>query len=229
MIKQYQISECELKEINIPGNHKGMFKKNGHRKRLNRLEIQRVIELYPDYFNWQLARKFNVSESVILKIRLENNLRKSDKIMNETRFKKGHIPTNKGLTFPDSNIGGQTKFKNGHLPHNTKWDGYITKRWHKKDKDYYIYIRVDLAKWQLLQRYIWEQNTGQKLNGEVIRFKDGNRENYDINNLECISRAENMKRNRNRKKAAESMKRIWRMEKMRQNYGLRRHTKLRIA
>lgn len=144
------------------------------------------------------------------------------------KFIKGMIPWNKNKKFPNSNIGGSTKFKKGNIPSNTKRDGLISKRWHKGAKEYYIYIRISQGKWQLLQRYIWEKQYGKISDNHVVRFKNKN-DDFSIDNLECISRTENMIRNRNRKKAAESMKKLWRMEKIRQIYELPRKTKLRIA
>jgi len=62
----------------------------------------------------------------------------------------------------------------------------------------------------------------------VIRFKDGNTLNCDINNLECISRVENMNRNRNYEKHSKTMREKWQREKLRAKYGLSQLTKLRV-
>ena len=37
---------------------------------------------------------------------------------------------------------------------------------------------------------IWEEHNGKVPAGHLINFKDGNRFNFDINNLMCITRAE---------------------------------------
>ncbi len=88
-------------------------------------------------------------------------------------------------------IGGKkTQFKKGSSPHNTKPDGYI-----REQKDGYFYIRVGLKKWTSLHRHIWEQANGEIPKGMIPVFKDKNPKNYTLDNLEVISRAENMKRN----------------------------------
>lgn len=109
-----------------------------------------------------------------------------------TRYQKGHTPFNKGMK--GVYFGGEeTQFKKGQLPHNTKYDGAISERPHKKGT--YLYIRVEKAKWQLLHRYVWEQHNPPIQKGEIVAFKDGNYKNCDISNLFLISRKDNMKRN----------------------------------
>ena len=141
------------------------------------------------------------------------------------RFLPGHKPWNKNLKGLD--IGGkETRFKKGNLPHNTKHDGAISIRTDSKSGIPYKYIRIAKAKWVLLHRYVWEQYNGQIPKGYIIRFKDGDTLNCAISNLECISRRENMKRNTNYQKSAESMRRRWASEKRRAAYGLELETKL---
>jgi len=42
---------------------------------------------------------------------------------------------------------------------------------------------------------IWQEAHGPVPKGHIIVFRDGNLENLSLDNLECISRAENMRRN----------------------------------
>lgn len=224
MLETFKISGGELKLLKILQSKKGTFKKNGHRKRLNKDEIQEIIKLYPDHFNWQLERMFNISQSNLLKIRKRYNLHKSDEIMRQCRYSKGSIPFNKGKSYPLKNSG---QFQKGHIPKNHRPIGSI--RINNGRKDSYLYIKIaEPNKWNQLHRQIWEQKIGEIPEGNIIIFKDGNKMNYEMSNLEMISRKQNMERNRNRKKASESMKEIWRKEKMRAKYGLQRQTKLRI-
>jgi hypothetical protein len=204
------------------GTNKGKFKKNGIRKYLSKEEVQQVIEMYPYYFNWQLAYKFDVSESNILSIRRKYNLSKSQEIVSKMRFQKGHGSFNKGRKHPHDS---RTKFKKGNIPANHKEIG--SKR---VTKDGYYEIKIaEPNKWEALHRHTWKQHHGEIPKGMIIIFKDGNPLNADISNLQMISRRENMERNRNRKKASESMRELWHREKLRAIYGLRRETKLRIG
>jgi hypothetical protein len=49
--------------------------------------------------------------------------------------------------------------------------------------------------WPLLQRHVWEQHRGPIPDGHAVVFKDGDRANCDIGNLEVISRRDLMLRN----------------------------------
>ena len=135
------------------------------------------------------------------------------------QFAKGRPAWNKGLK--GVMRGGEaTQFKPGQLPHNTKYDGCISVR-----ADGYKYIRLELKKWVLYHRYLWEQTYGPIPPGMILVFKDRNPLNCDLDNLELISRRENLRRNSNRKKAAESLKRTWQRDAMRVKYGLSPQTR----
>ena len=131
------------------------------------------------------------------------------------QFEKGCIPWNKGLKgFRPSK---RTEFKTGHLPANTKYNGCLSLR--KKDNgEKYYYIRISQAKWVLYQRYLWEQKHGSIPKGMLIAFKDNNSLNCVFENLEMISRIENLQRNENREKMGKTMKATWDIEKLRVKY-----------
>lgn len=48
--------------------------------------------------------------------------------------------------------------------------------------------------------WLWEKKNGKKPKGAVVFFKDGNNQNFDENNLACISRAELLYINRKKYK-----------------------------
>ncbi len=115
------------------------------------------------------------------------------------RFKKGQIPINKGkkqIEFMNSEAIERTKatrFKTGNLPHNTKPDGYITIR---KDKRGILYKWIKKeGKMQPYHLWVWKINRNEIQKGFNVVFKDSNTLNCVIDNLECISNEENMKRN----------------------------------
>lgn len=198
---------------------RGSFKKNGQKKYLSSFEIKEIVNLYPDKFNYELAKLFNVSESTILKLRRKYNLSKSERIMDAERFHPGHKPFNIGKNYIHNS---STKFKQGHMPKNHRPVG--SKR---LTKDGYYEMKIaEPKKWETVHRVIWQRHYGEIPEGMIIIFKDGN--NVDISNLEMISRKENMERNRNYKKSSETMKSLWRIEKLRNKYGMKRYTKLRI-
>lgn len=109
------------------------------------------------------------------------------------QFKKGHIPQNKGkkMTPEVYNKVKDTMFKKGGKPTNTLYDGAITVRG-KSTGEKYQYIRIRDSKWVLLHRFIYEEYWGPIPPGYVVRFKDGNSMNTEIDNLVLIPRTKNM-------------------------------------
>jgi hypothetical protein len=83
-----------------------------------------------------------------------------------------------------------TMFKKGQNPSGTLYDGCVTIR-----GDGYFWIRIAERIWRELHRVIWEQYYGPVPEGFKIAFKDGNKMNCEIDNLEIISNADNMLRN----------------------------------
>jgi hypothetical protein len=118
----------------------------------------------------------------------------------DSRIKKGSTPPNKGKKWDEvmSKEAQQncrrTTFPKGNLPHNTQYDGAIRVRADKSGISYQ-YIRVSLGKWELLHRFVWTMLKGKIPPKHLVVFKDGNQGNCNIDNLELITQAENMKRN----------------------------------
>lgn len=116
----------------------------------------------------------------------------------KAHFKKGDVPHNKGKNMEEwlspevIDKIKKTSFQKGIVPHNTaKEDSLIRLRFHKKEKKSYKFIRIGLSKWVSLSRFTWEMKHGPLKEGEVIRFKDGDPMNCDIDNLIKVSRKEN--------------------------------------
>lgn len=104
------------------------------------------------------------------------------------RFEKGHIPFNKGRKMPAEIYAkaAPTMFKKGQLPVMTRPVGAECWR-----DDGYLWVKVAQPnKWRLKHRVIWEAANGHIMPGYKIIFADGNRSNFDISNLICVSAAE---------------------------------------
>ncbi|WP_370214815.1 HNH endonuclease signature motif containing protein [Mesoflavibacter profundi] len=114
----------------------------------------------------------------------------------KSQFKKGHISHNKGKTLDDFMTPEQkqqflkTSFKKGQQPHNTKQPGY-----QRYTPDGYIEVRVKEGGFMLKHRLIYEKLKGAIPKGYNVVFKDGDKRNFNIDNLECISSGELMRRN----------------------------------
>ncbi len=120
----------------------------------------------------------------------------------QSQFRAGQESWNKGLKqeayMTPENIEKtkKTRFKKGNQPHNTaKKNGVIRLRKDTKTGISYKYIRVSLGEWELYQRYVWQKANGPIPEGYCIRFKDSDSQNCELENLELISRAENLQLN----------------------------------
>lgn len=113
----------------------------------------------------------------------------------DTKFKKGSISHNKGQkmsAYTYAKCSG-TMFKKGNRPQNYKPVGTEV----IESKNHYIKIKIaDPNVWVLKHVYLWEQATGQKVpKDSIVTFLDGNKRNFDINNLACITKNENARLN----------------------------------
>jgi hypothetical protein len=120
------------------------------------------------------------------------------------RIKPGNVPRNKGLKqidFMSAEAIERTKvtrFKKGQIPASSYNEiGKITLRHdHKKRGGKpYKYICIALGKWLPLHTHLWQQSHGKLPKGHCLWFIDGDTSNCELNNLELITRAENMARN----------------------------------
>ena len=100
-------------------------------------------------------------------------------------YKKGSVPWNKGVYgYMGAN---KTSFKKGHKPKN--WKPVKSER---IDTEGYTLIKIaEPRKWALKHRIIWEEHYKKKVPRDcVIIFADGDKSNFNIENLICVSRKE---------------------------------------
>ncbi|RGN68223.1 HNH endonuclease [Streptococcus anginosus] len=107
------------------------------------------------------------------------------------QFEKGHTPANKGKKLPGMRNSGQ--FQKGHSPKNRTSVGTI-----RYTTDGYPKIKVaEPNVWELLHRKTWADHHGPIPKGYSVVFLDGDKTNYDITNLACLSRNEVARMNQN--------------------------------
>lgn len=115
------------------------------------------------------------------------------------RFKKGSVPPNKGKKVRPETYEkmAPTMFKPGDMPHNTHPIGTELML-----ADGYIWVKInDIPKarknvnWIQKHRLIWTLHNGPIPKDHLIIFLDGDRTNFDIDNLACISRSEHVRMN----------------------------------
>jgi len=118
------------------------------------------------------------------------NFKHKHKVRSGTKggqFIKGQSPHNKGKKMPPEVYEKirHTMFKKGSVPLQYRPVGS-----ERIDKDGYTVVKVaDPNVWVLKQRVVYEQKTGIKpKKNEVVIFLDGNRQNFDIDNLYLLTR-----------------------------------------
>ena len=124
-------------------------------------------------------------------------LRRGDNVGAAFRFKKGQAPANKGLRRPGWSAGRMksTWFPKGHRGSRTMAIGST------RLCDGYVYRKVSeipgvwTRNWKLEHYLVWEAAHGPVPPGHAVVFKDRDRMNTALENLELITRRDNMLRN----------------------------------
>jgi hypothetical protein len=167
-------------------------------------EIAYLRQNYPFHTTAEISEKLGRSKHAIYTVANKYGIKKDESFLQSkesgryvegheknvlTRFKKGMTPWNKGKKgLTKKNSGAFTK---GNIPHNIKT--YGSKR---TTKDGYTLIKVrGIKRWVLYHNYVWEQVHGRIPAGHIVSFKDGDRHNLKIDNLQLVSRYEHLQKN----------------------------------
>lgn len=111
---------------------------------------------------------------------------------NSGRFVAGHVSWNTGVKTPRRSIG--TEFKKGQMPHSHLPIGTEIKR-----DDNYIWKKIaDPNVWHQKHRLTRESVHGPQPKGTTVIFLDGDRLNFEPDNLQLITRRELLQLNRNK-------------------------------
>lgn len=103
------------------------------------------------------------------------------------RFERGHSAYNQKLKGTGKLKGSHTSFKKGHKPANQVSIGSET-----ITKDGYMKVKIaEPNQWAYKNRWVWEQHNPPLNDGEIVRFRDGDKLNCDIDNLFKVDRALN--------------------------------------
>lgn len=174
-------------------------------------DVQRLIELYPntpmpelvqlfcrpDYAIYGKAAHLGLKRSEsYLASEHAGRLRTGDERGTAHRFQKGQEPWNHGLKgLPSLGRAPETQFKKGSKPRNwlpvgstrTSQDGYLQRK--VTDTGY------PPRDWIGLHILLWEEHNGAIPPGHCVCFRNGNKQQIELDNLELITRAERMRRN----------------------------------
>ncbi len=174
-------------------------------------EDERLRALYPDVSTKEVARILRRSlfgiyghannlglkkSAAYMASPAACRLRRGDNVGAAYRFKPGHVPANKGVKgWQAGGRSAETQFKQGRRPHTWKPIGTVL-------PDAYGYLRKKMTDtgypprdWVGVHILLWQEAHGPVPPGHCLRFKDGNKQNIRLENLEVVSRGENMRRN----------------------------------
>ncbi|RLJ20090.1 HNH endonuclease [bacterium endosymbiont of Escarpia laminata] len=122
--------------------------------------------------------------------------RQGDNTGNAFKFKPGHRPHNKGKKgWQAGGNAHKTQFKPGYRSHT--WQPIGTER---ICKDGYLQRKVTDTRhsprdWVGVHIILWKEHRGEIPKNHMVVFRNGDKKDLQIDNLELITRAENMQRN----------------------------------
>lgn len=167
-------------------------------------EVKILVEMYQDHFASEIAEILGRKvRSVYNKARmlglhsspghqaLAGKIGATHPKSIASRFKAGHIPQNKGKKMSEETRRKveRTMFRKGNIPVNHKPVGTEQLR-----GDGYIWVKVgEPNKWKQKQRVVWEKANGNIPIGYNVQFRNKDRQDFRIENLYIISRADQMR------------------------------------
>jgi len=176
-------------------------------------EVELLLARYPNIPTHALAAEMGRTEKQIYMKAFGLGLNKSSEYM------RGPAS---GRIRPGSNIVGASRFRNGHSTWNKGMKGWqpdnhgsrfqkgVMSKAHLEhtrpvgseriDREGYLERKVSnvgikRADWKRVNHLVWEEYNGSIPPGHIVVFRDRKKNNIAIENLELITREENMKRN----------------------------------
>lgn len=183
------------------------------RTKLSTQQLEQIKSRYASMPSKDLAQELGVNVYTLNNRAYAMGLRKSAAYLNSpacgrlqvghnkgliTRYKKGDASKNKGMKQSDYMSAEaiakckKTEFKKGRVSLNKRpigaerisTDGYV-----------YLKIREGLNGFVLKHSHLWVQEHGPLPSGHCLWFRDRNKQNCSLDNLELITRAQNVTRN----------------------------------
>lgn len=151
---------------------------------------------------WQRARRLRLKKDpAYLASEAAGRIQRGDHKGRECWFKKGQAPANKGLKRPKGWAPGrmrETQFKKGVR------QGVATKLWkpigtERVSKDGYRERKINdglplQKRWRAVHLLVWEAANGTLPESHAVTFKNGDKTDIRLDNLELVSRADWMRR-----------------------------------
>lgn len=176
-------------------------------------QLRLLRELYPDNRTEDIAPRIGRSAKSIYSKAKQLGIKKSDAFLasglagrldgvrgGAARFKKGHATWNKGTHYVAGGRSAETRFKKGRSPHTTLPIGS-----YRMDPSGNLQRKIcndsgnNSKRWRCVHELVWVEANGPVPKGHIVVFKKGLRTNVleeiTLDRVECISLAENMRRN----------------------------------
>lgn len=188
-------------------------------------EVETLRRLYPDYTADVVARVLKCGTKRVHAKAKELGIGKSEAFkasdrsgrilrgkqhpsMVATQFKAGLTPWNKGAAYEAGGRSAETRFRKGSKPHTTLPIGS-----YRINRDGHLQRKVSDAsgsnskRWRCVAELVWVAANGPLPPKHIVVFKPGMRtavlEEITLDKVECISLAENGRRNHPRSKSPE--------------------------
>lgn len=121
-------------------------------------------------------------------------LRKGSAVGKSSQFQKGHATWNKGRKgYQPGGRAKDTQFRRGNKPHT--WVPIGT----EQIRDGYLWRKITdhggRHDWKQVHVMLWEEHRGPIPAGMILVFRDRNKQNIQLDNLELVTRAELCRRN----------------------------------
>lgn len=169
------------------------MKKN--RRRWTPEDDARLAKLYPLHSNPVIGRMLGRSEPAVLMRAHKLGIYKPPGFINSGWWAPDSAAWNKGKPFDAGGRSSKTRFKKGQNPHN----------WHPIGHERITdegYRQIKMADSGCTQRdyinihwLVWCFAGGTLPDGYTLAFRDGDKSNVDLENLELVSRTDLMRRN----------------------------------
>jgi hypothetical protein len=195
-----------------PSAVKARIKALGLRKRMlwTPGDVDTLRRLYPTHSATECAEVLGMAECSVVNKASQLGLVKSIEWIRERaravmqnpdhpgrqhQFQKGLTPWNKGIPFDSGGASINTRFQPGSKPHSwrpightrTRSDGYVERKTADTGCTRRDYV--------LIHHLVWRMHGGTVPPGQALVFRDGDKRNVDIHNLELVHRADLMRRN----------------------------------
>ena len=197
-IKLKDLAQMAAEHFNKPikyGNVKHLvyrdglpFKRNTrHNILLTDEQAEHMREIIPGRSSKEIAQMMNERYSLQMTAEQVRAWKKNHKVSSgyDTRYRPGRSSWNSGRKFPGRTNSGC--FTDGHEAENSLPIGSI-----RKHGGYWVKKTTNFAKndnWEYLHRLIWEEANGPVPDDCIVIFLDGNKDNLDLENLMCVTRA----------------------------------------